>query len=137
VQNQIKSNSGSYLLEIHVKKPFKIRGGRFAGCLLPAGYYYYAGSAQRNLSQRLSRHYKKDKILHWHIDHITVFKDNVITNCWTFEDAPKDMECRLTRRLIAGFGFKTLIKGFGSSDCRGCLSHLVQGGQTPLADFSF
>ncbi|MGE5432290.1 MAG: GIY-YIG nuclease family protein [Syntrophomonadaceae bacterium] len=137
VLNQIKSNSGAYLLEVHVRRPFKIRKGRFEGLTLPAGYYYYAGSAQKNLRQRISRHYRNDKVLHWHIDHITAFRGNKITNCWIFEDAPKEMECRVTERLISEFSLASVIKGFGSSDCRNCESHLLAGGQSPLAAISF
>lgn len=134
---QIKSNSGAYLLEIFISKPFKISKGRFAGLLLPEGYYYYAGSAQKNLSQRIKRHLRKNKTLHWHIDYITSSRGNSITNFWIFEDAPKETECLLTERLIKEFNLRTEIKGFGSSDCRRCESHLLASGKVPLADFSF
>lgn len=136
MQRQIKSNSGAYLLEIKLGKPFTISKGRFKGCTLPAGYYYYAGSAQKSLRQRVERHYRKDKILHWHIDHITASRRNHITNCWIFENAPKEMECRLTEKLMRHYGLKIVLKGFGSSDCRNCQSHLLASGQNPLANFS-
>ncbi|MGE5352796.1 MAG: GIY-YIG nuclease family protein [Acidobacteriota bacterium] len=137
MQSQIKSNSGAYLLEVFISKPFKIKKGRFAGITLPQGYYYYAGSAQKNLHQRLSRHSRKNKALHWHIDYITAFKGNKVTNCWIFEDAPKETECLIIQRLIKKFNFRSVIKGFGSSDCRHCETHFLSGGMTPPADITF
>lgn len=134
--SEIKSNSGAYLLEIYAPKPFKIRKGRFEGLSLPEGYYYYAGSAQKNLRQRLERHLRHKKKLHWHIDYITSFAGNKITNFWIFEDAPKETECLITERLIRKFDFRTVIKGFGSSDCKNCESHLLASGKVPLAGFS-
>lgn len=134
--DQIKSNSGAYLLEIYAPKPFKIRKGRFEGITLPEGYYYYAGSAQKNLMQRLNRHLRHRKRLHWHIDYITSQAGNKVTNFWIFEDAPKETECRITERLIRKNKFRTVIKGFGSSDCSSCESHLLAGGRIPLAGFS-
>ncbi|HEX2865625.1 MAG TPA: GIY-YIG nuclease family protein [Ignavibacteriales bacterium] len=134
--DQIKSNSGAYLLEIYAPKPFKIRKGRFEGLCLSEGYYYYAGSAQKNLRQRLERHLRKNKTLHWHIDYITSLAGNKITNFWIFEDASKETECRITQRLILEFNLRSVIKGFGSSDCRNCESHLLASGKVPLAGFS-
>lgn len=137
MQSRIKSNSGAYLLEIYISKPFTINGGRFEGVRLPAGYYYYAGSAQKNLRQRVNRHIEKSKKLHWHIDYITTFDGNFITNFWIFENVPKETECRIAERLIKKFDFRVVIKGFGSSDCRHCESHFLSGGETPPANISF
>lgn len=129
---QIKQNSGAYLIEIHITEDFTIRQGRFRGEKLSAGYYYYTGSAQKNLRQRISRHYRKNKTLHWHIDHITSYTGNVIANCWIFEDAPKETECHIAESLISGFNFRSVIKGFGSSDCKICQAHLLAGKESPL-----
>jgi len=40
------------------------------------GYYVYVGSAQNNISKRISRHLRKDKKTKWHVDYLTGYSDN-------------------------------------------------------------
>lgn len=121
----IKDNSGIYLLEIKAESDFRVGIKKFSGLDFPAGYYYYAGSAQKNFKQRLNRHIRKDKIIHWHIDHITTIETNKITSILIDTGKQKEFECRLVQNLLTEFKLKSIAKGFGNSDCNICESHLL------------
>ncbi len=122
---QIKSNSGIYILEIIVPKIFSLDIVKFKNINLDEGYYYYVGSAQRNLIQRINRHLRKDKIIHWHIDHLTTPEYNQIKTILVFEDRIKEFECRLVSDLESVYNLSHPLKGFGNSDCNSCKSHLL------------
>jgi len=75
---------GTYALVMSLKGEVAIVVGRlvmkgktFAGSEItfPPGYYVYFGSAHGGLSARVSRHLKREKRLHWHIDYLTRFAD--------------------------------------------------------------
>lgn len=118
---KITDNSGIYLLEISVNSEFYIDRFDFS---FKTGYYYYTGSAQRNLISRVERHYRKNKKLHWHIDYITANPNSSIINTWIFLLQPRNFECTLNTKLIKN-GLSVPIKGFGNSDCSNCSSHLL------------
>ena len=125
VQRQIKSNSGIYLLEIYAKENFKININKFSGLIFKKGFYYYAGSAQKNLVSRLDRHLKDNKKNHWHIDYLTTNKACKINTIYIFENAPKEFECQLVYELQKYFPVIFPASGFGNSDCSNCNSHLL------------
>ena len=89
--------------------------GRFA---FRKGFYFYVGSAQRNLSARLERHGKKTKPLRWHIDYLSTKTEmlGAITMAGL-----RRRECELAKKL-AGI-YEIAIPRFGASDCR-CGGHL-------------
>jgi len=118
------NNKGVYILELCLIDPITIPG-KFDNVIFPKGYYYYTGSAQKNLSKRLERHSRKDKKLHWHIDHITSDKACIVTHIWVFSDRSKENECLLAAKLLNIKGLRIPVKGFGSSDCTKCDSHLL------------
>nr|WP_294552809.1 GIY-YIG nuclease family protein [uncultured Rhodopila sp.] len=87
--------------------------------LLPAGRYLYAGSARGpgGMRARLARHQRADKTPHWHIDLLTMA--GTMAGAWIF---PGGDECA----IVAGLGHLPVpLPGFGSSDCRRCVSHLL------------
>ncbi|MEK7822041.1 MAG: DUF123 domain-containing protein, partial [Planctomycetota bacterium] len=57
---------------------------------------------------------------HWHIDYLLPHAK--ILSIQVFK-APKEWECRLSKRLARLEGAGIIMKGFGASDCR-CPSHL-------------
>ncbi|MFH1194460.1 MAG: GIY-YIG nuclease family protein [bacterium] len=120
-----KINSGIYLLEIAAKSEFKIGIKKFSQITLPAGFYYYTGSAQKNLINRIERHIRSKKVIHWHIDHLTTNKSCSIKSILLFPDRDKNFECDLISILLKDFDFKINLAGFGNSDCDRCESHLL------------
>lgn len=88
----------------------------------PRGHYIYFGSALGGLTARLDRHPRHDKRLHWHADYLSAevrweyawkLPDGQRWECvWAASDAPTD-------------GMASLVRGFGSSECR-CPSYLVR-----------
>ena len=121
----IKENSGVYLLEIFASEPFKIDIDGFKDKTFNAGFYYYSGSAQKNLQQRVDRHQGDNKTIHWNIDHLTSIPTNKVKTIFLFDGAPKNMECALISELLQEFKLRIAVKGFGNSDCRRCITHLL------------
>ncbi len=125
MRNLISANSGIYLLELFIDNPGLIASDRFNKFKLNAGYYYYCGSAQKNLKSRIRRHLSLNKKIHWHIDHFTT-GTKFIERIWVFENAEREMECRLADFLENRLKFTHPIKNFGNGDCTsGCISHLL------------
>ena len=113
---------GAYLLLVGLEKALSVGAGRHRTGYLPAGTYLYAGSAYGagGLSARIGRHFRKDKKVHWHIDRLTLEAGTLAA----FSVEGGD-ECRLVRTLIEAGGMRPAMAGFGSTDCRTCLSHLL------------
>jgi len=124
VQKTIKRNTGVYLLEIYLNKSIILSIKNFYGQKLIKGYYYYTGSAQRNLVQRIERHIKKEKKIHWHIDHLTTNKYASLKNVFMILGASKNAECDLGKKLKTSLEISDSLNGFGNSDCRNCNTHL-------------
>jgi len=103
------------------------RGGE-SEITFPVGYYVYFGSARGGLSARVSRHLKREKRFHWHIDYLLQFAE-VVEVWYSPEGAEVEwgerkkecLWCQVARGMPQG---QILIPGFGSSDCR-CPAHLV------------
>jgi Uri superfamily endonuclease len=125
VQKIIKNNSGVYLLELKVLAPFLISSRKFFQHKFEKGFYYYSGSAQKNLWQRICRHIKYEKIVHWHIDHLTTHISVEIKNIFVAEGSDKNLECEFIDTLSNEFSLEIAVYGFGNSDCDKCLSHLL------------
>jgi len=113
-------DGGVYLLKIKLEKEKEIKIGALGQKIFAPGYYFYAGTAQRNLKARIERHYSSDKKFHWHIDYFLAEAE--LENDFYFE-LPGEGECFLAQTLIKQGG-KTPIAGFGASDCS-CGSHLI------------
>ena len=114
-------NSGIYLLNIYLKDDQIINTGALGKIKYKKGYYFYIGSAQRNLKARIKRHLSKDKNFHWHIDYLL---DNAKIVEYAIFNAKKSLECKLFQCLKNNKIFDVPIEGFGSSDCS-CKSHLL------------
>ena len=112
-------DSGIYLLELKLNQTQEIKIGAKGIFSFPAGYYYYCGTAQKNLKTRLKRHHSEDKNFHWHIDYLLDSGD--LTNVFTWP-LPAVGECSLARYL-ENWGGEIIVEGFGASDCN-CDSHL-------------
>ncbi|TAL67578.1 MAG: GIY-YIG nuclease family protein [Bacteroidetes bacterium] len=117
-------NSGTYQLYIHVKKDLKIKVGSLGVCFFPKGLYNYTGSAMKNLEQRIARHKSKVKKIHWHIDYLLTSKSTEIIKVRKYPSTERK-ECYYNQKMTRKKGAFIPVKGFGSSDCRECESHLV------------
>ena len=89
------------------------------------GYYFYVGSAQKNLFHRIKRHVEKEKKIHWHIDYLTTIPEIEIKSIIIFENKPKNFETKLVFDLVKAFNLDYAVKGFGNSDDPVCESHLL------------
>jgi Uri superfamily endonuclease len=121
------SNQGVYVMWLYLPQTMSIPIGRLGTFSLQQGVYVYVGSAQRNLAQRVARHHRLEKKLHWHIDYFRAKAD--VLGAALFFDHPKSAECQLTQELLKIPGTLYPIPGFGSSDCL-CVSHFLY---VPLA----
>ena len=114
---------GAYLLLLHLERPLRPPIRRLAGLCLEPGSYVYGGNAYGpgGIAARVKRHARTDKRVHWHIDHLTgAARDLAAFPC------PGGQECALLEDLIMRGGFAVAAKGFGSTDCNACESHLLQ-----------
>ncbi len=118
------SNKGIYILELFADKDFIISAKKFIGVTFPKGYYYYIGSAQKNLKSRIERHLRKEKIIHWHIDHLTTHKSINITNTFIIPKAEKNIEAEIANNFVDYFDAQIVVNGFGNSDTKETKTHL-------------
>ena len=118
---------GLYQLRIRLMRAATARVGRLGRQPFDAGWYVYTGSARGGLIQRVSRHLRPDKRLHWHIDYLLAVADRVEAFVLP---APDLTECELHGSLVGG---RTSIPGFGASDCM-CRSHLAHFSRRPTIE---
>jgi sugar fermentation stimulation protein A len=114
-------DSGVYIAVFRLHQARRIPVGGLGRISFLAGFYFYAGSAQRNLSARLERHGRKRKLLRWHIDYLSAEAE--MLGAITFA-GPRRRECELAKELAGTY--KRVVPGFGASDCR-CGGHLFYG----------
>jgi Uri superfamily endonuclease len=112
--------TGAYALLIHLERPVRLRWK--GGFHQFEGRYLYAGNAggSGGLRARVSRHLRRDKVLHWHVDALTAVADQIEVLV-----IPGGEECTIVETLLASGSCEQALHGFGSSDCRRCASHLL------------
>ena len=111
-------DKGLYIAVFYLPQQQRISVGQLAQFVFNRGYYFYVGSAQKNLSARLERHSKKKKPLRWHIDYLSVKTDMLGA---VVIPKSKAYECKIAKKL--GNLFKRPVDVFGASDCS-CPGHL-------------
>jgi Uri superfamily endonuclease len=112
---------GTYQLYIRLSQPARITVGRLGIFDFSDGLYIYTGSALNGLRQRLVRHCRADKTLHWHIDYLLY---HAAIEFIALYPTKERLECELNQQTLGRPGASVPMQGFGSSDCR-CISHLV------------
>lgn len=117
----LSGRRGAYALLLHVPNPLRFARSRLLEAEL-SGWFIYAGSAHGGggMGARLSRHFRRDKPVRWHIDELTNAADKI-----TAYAVPDGRECDIVDRLLSTGEFETALPGFGSSDCRRCAAHLL------------
>jgi Uri superfamily endonuclease len=124
---------GTYALLMKSPSLASVQVGHWGELAIMTGYYIYVGSAlgPGGLEARLSRHFRKDKNHHWHID----FLSGQLHPRWAWvSDEPVSLEHHWACTLGTATGFSP-IRGFGCSDCR-CHAHLFRTA-TRLAESDF
>ena len=111
---------GSYLLVIKNENNAIIQIGKLGEIEFKKGYYIYVGSALNGLEQRIKRHLRLNKKIHWHIDYL--LKKSKIIDVFYKENDTRE-ECLIAKKLDEKL---YSITGFGCSDCK-CKSHLFYG----------
>jgi sugar fermentation stimulation protein A len=125
-------DKGSYLITLQLAGPVTVTVGALGTIDFEAGWYVYAGSAQRALAARIARHLRKiRKARHWHLDYLVPHASGL--EAWPVA-SERNLECELAKALRTIGGRE--VPGFGSSDC-GCSSHLFRLGSAPRTDPAF
>jgi sugar fermentation stimulation protein A len=120
------SDRGGYLLVMELEEDLRLSVGSLGELDFPSGYYCYVGSALKNLSARMSRHLRKRKNFHWHIDYLR--DRSIVVACLPVRSA-EPVECKMAGAM-KGIA-EGSVPGFGSSDCA-CASHLFRFNSNPL-----
>ncbi|HOK27915.1 MAG TPA: GIY-YIG nuclease family protein [Methanomassiliicoccaceae archaeon] len=110
---------GAYILLMVLDEPRDITVGSLGLLHLSKGTYAYVGSAMGGLEQRVARHLRKEKRIHWHIDHLLSTLDDAEA---LLIPSMVNVECELASFISSVPGASPVL-GFGCSDCR-CRSHL-------------
>lgn len=116
---------GSYLLLLELKENTMLCIGKLDKISFNNGFYVYTGSALNGLEQRIQRHLRRQKKMHWHIDYL--LQHTKIINIFYKENNIRE-ECDIARELDKQL---VSIPGFGCSDCA-CKSHLFYGYQKDI-----
>ncbi len=119
------TDGGSYIIIYQLKKNVRMEVGEAGMIYFRSGFYLYVGSAKKGLKERLSRHRRKIKKLHWHIDYLA-------QKASFFREIPirtrDDIECEIAKELRS---ISREVDNFGSSDCE-CTSHLFYMDKNPI-----
>jgi len=120
--DEIPALPGAYLILMQLCAPHAVRIATLPPMTLPAGAYIYAGSAKGpgGLRARIGRHLRRDKPRRWHVDHLS----EAAASRHAYP-VPGGDECALVDMLVATERYRFPLPGFGSSDCRHCISHLL------------
>ncbi|DAC72362.1 MAG TPA: GIY-YIG nuclease family protein [Thermoplasmata archaeon] len=111
---------GVYLLLMRLPKSTALTVGKLGSIHFEKGDYAYVGSALNGLDQRIQRHLRTNKKVHWHIDYLLPYTE--IVSVFYKENNQRE-ECSIAQTLENNFAS---IPGFGCSDCT-CASHLFSG----------
>jgi len=117
---------GTYALLIDVTAPLELTVGMLGLIRLSPGRYAYVGSAHGpgGLRGRLSRHVRRERRRHWHIDYLTEIAPVSYVH---YQAHMERLECLWSQRLLGLSGASAPAPRFGSSDCRaGCFAHLIR-----------
>jgi Uri superfamily endonuclease len=124
-ETNLTAAPGAYVLFIELEGALALRATSLGPRMLAPGRYAYCGSAYGpgGLRARLRRHLKREKALHWHVDHLTA-----AGRIFALGLAPGGRECTLVEGLSRHPDVEVPLAGFGSSDCASCRAHLLRLG---------
>lgn len=112
---------GIYHLIIFMPESKIIEIGKLGTFYFLRGFYVYTGSAMNGIESRISRHCRKNKRLHWHIDYLLEYSKIVKIIVYPTKET---LECEFNKKVLTLPNCQILVRGFGSSDCD-CPTHLT------------
>ncbi len=118
---------GSYILLIELNQDLNIKIGSLGSIFFKKGFYSYIGSALNGLENRIKRHIRKKKNVHWHIDYF--LKYGKIVDVF-FKESKTRKECNIAKKFERKL---QSFSKFGSSDCK-CKSHLFYGDKIKIVE---
>ncbi len=121
----LPSAHGAYVLQLWVPRSLFVTIGHLGQYQLPAGYYFYVGSARGpgGLRSRVGRHLRGGGPRRWHVDYVRTVAE-VQDVFYTVTD--KRLECVWSQSLQHLPRAFIPVPHFGSSDCTaGCAAHLT------------
>jgi Uri superfamily endonuclease len=118
---------GAYVLIIDLKKNHSIHLKSLGDLKFAKGTWIYIGSAMgngsTNLENRLRRHFRSEKTIHWHIDYLLNSDSRIRSSIWSESAYP--VECEIAKSIESLEGIQKGPKRFGASDCKNkCWTHL-------------
>ena len=119
---------GTYVLLMKLQNDSTFRIGKRGEQTFVNGYYLYVGSALNGLDQRIQRHLRKKKKMHWHIDYLLQHAEIIAV---LYKESTTREECTIAETLRNKLN---IIPGFGCSDCS-CTSHLFTGSHKEILHF--
>jgi len=122
-QWMLPEEPGTYVLILRLPEQATIRVGKLGVFPFPAGWYAYVGSARGpgGLAARVSRHCRRSKRHHWHIDYLRP-QSELIAVWYTL--GPQKQECKWAEALSDLPDTSFPVSRFGASDCH-CSTHLI------------
>ncbi|MFX1481705.1 MAG: DUF123 domain-containing protein [Promethearchaeota archaeon] len=120
---------GAYALVIEIERPIKVRIKSLGVVSFGAGSWVYVGSAMgrtsTSLERRIERHFRSQKSVYWHIDHLLAEKVHLAKAVWA--ESVEHVECDIAQLMQGREEFEVGPLKFGASDCRrGCKSHIFR-----------
>ena len=130
ISQPLSPDQGTYALIMNCRKSTRLSVGKLGHMLLQPGFYIYVGSSRGpgGIRARVSRHRRRKKKLHWHIDYLR--QQTALIETWTMTGTT-NYEHDWAAALAAKY--TTAHKRFGASDCR-CSSHLFYAAARPPPD---
>jgi Uri superfamily endonuclease len=120
---------GAYVLIIDLKQNRLLKLKSLGNLSIDKGTWIYVGSAMgmgsTNLENRIRRHFRSEKTIHWHIDHLLDSDSKIRASIWSESSSP--VECAIVKSIDKMVDVNPGPRGFGSSDCKQkCWTHLYQ-----------
>lgn len=130
MRESLSPNKGTYALIMRCRKSGHTKIGKLGRLALRPGFYIYVGSAlgPGGIRARVSRHRRREKKLHWHIDYLR--RHTALIETWIMEG---EANCEHSWAAALASQYATAHNRFGASDCR-CLSHLFWSTIRPSPD---
>lgn len=120
---------GAYVLIIDLNEIVSFNLKSLGSLSFDKGTWIYVGSAMgmgsTSLENRICRHFRSEKTIHWHIDHLLDSDSKIRFSIWSESSSPA--ECAIAKSIDKMVNVIPGPKAFGASDCKQkCWTHLYQ-----------